>query len=1187
MAGIKFEAEGYGEFKKALNDIKSSLKVLNSELKLTKSEFDKNDNSVTALTAKNKTLSKVIEEQKKCVDQLAKGVKAATEEFGENDKRTQDLTAQYNKEQAQLNKLEREYESNEKAVKNYGKAQVQAVKDSEEFKKAQEKLKDTFDAVKKAAAVAATAIGTALTASAKAAIDYQDAFAGVVKTVDATDEQLAKLSDGIREMSKEIPTSANDIAAIAESAGQLGIQTDNILGFTRVIADLGVATNLSGEEAASSLAKFANITQMPQTEFDKLGSTIVALGNNLATTEADIVSMGMRLAGAGKQVGMTDAQIMSFAGALSSVGIEAEAGGSAFSKVMIEMQLAAETGGAGLQNFAKVAGMSASEFAKAYKEDAAGAMIAFIKGLSTSEEKGVSAIKVLDDMGITETRMRDALLRAAGASDVFTESLDIGTKAWEENTALSKEAETRYGTVKSQLQILKNTFVDLGIEIGEQLMPIIQDFTDKLKNIDTKPIVDAFSWIIENGSTIISTIAAIGAGMLAWNVTTTIQAVIAAIKVWKEATEGMALSQKLLNVAMAANPVGIVITAIAALVAGIVVLWNTNEDFRNKVTGAWNAIKDTAENVFGAVTDFFTDTIPNAIKSLIEWFENLPENIASAISGVITALGEWAASIGEWVVEAIPAVIESIVTFFAELPENIGYAIGYAIGTLASWAVELIDWAVETIPQVIDSIITFFKELPGKIWDAIVAAVDKLGEWAAELISWAQTTIPQVISNIITFFTELPGKIWDAIVGAVQKLGEWAANMAAKAAEVVPGIVNDIVSFFEKLPGRLIDIGVSAIKGLIKGFWDGMKNMGKEIKSISDNVVQGFKDGFKVNSPSKRTMEIGKSIMEGLWLGMQDKSGKLMETVDDIAKELLARLSGALSIFSTSSDISGLQYDLWESTVGKTATSDEKSKKKLESLNEQAKLQEQQIDTTKKAYAKMVDLYGAEGEESLKLQKQLLQEQLAYEKLKKSIDEVANAKSNVNADKLASMAEQEYKLWFLNTPDATDVEKLEKQSDVLAYKLDLQTQSVSDTEAAFADAAKQYGVNSDESIKLQEQLLKEKIAYAELKKQIDEVTKALSQYGVVRNVMETSGSFAYLGGMKKAAYDTAPQQLSAQAVGGMISNAVNAMGTMNGGQKTIVVQNPLYINGRELARATMDDFRVVEAASPQVRSDRF
>lgn len=322
--------------------------------------------------------------------------------------------------------------------------------------------------------------------SAKAAIDFESAFAGVRKTVNASEADLKKLETGIRDMAKEMPTAATEIAGVAEAAGQLGIKTDSILGFTKTMVMLGDSTNMSAEEAATSLARLANITGMSQNDFDRLGSTIVALGNNLATTESEITAMGLRLAGAGSQVGMTEAQIMSFAGALSSVGIEAEAGGSAFSKVMIDIQLATEKGGKKLEQFAKVAGMSSKDFKKAFEKDAAGAIMKFIEGLGSAEERGMSTIGILDSMGIKEVRLRDALLRAAGASDVFSEALNIGTQAWEENNALSNEAEQRYKTTASQIKILVNNLKELAMQIGEALLPYIQSFVDWLQNLVQK-----------------------------------------------------------------------------------------------------------------------------------------------------------------------------------------------------------------------------------------------------------------------------------------------------------------------------------------------------------------------------------------------------------------------------------------------------------------------------------------------------------------------------------------------------------------------------------------------------------------------------------------------------------------------------------------------------------------------------
>lgn len=323
-------------------------------------------------------------------------------------------------------------------------------------------------------------IASAFGASVKEAIEFESAFTGVEKTVDGTEKQMKELKQGIKDLAKEIPSSTTEISEVAEAAGQLGIQTDNVLNFTKTMIDMGNATNLSADEAATTLARFANVTQMSQSDFDRLGSVIVALGNNFATTESEIASMGMNLGSAGKQVGMSQSQIMALATALSSVGLEAQAGGTAFSKVMINMQLAVEKGGKNLKNFASVAGMSTKEFAKAFKEDATTAIMKFVEGLSKSGERGKSAIKILDDMGITETRLRDALLRSANASDIMSKAIDLGNKAWEENNALTTEADKRYATTESQLKIVKNKIKDLAVSLGNKLLPSVNKILDKL-----------------------------------------------------------------------------------------------------------------------------------------------------------------------------------------------------------------------------------------------------------------------------------------------------------------------------------------------------------------------------------------------------------------------------------------------------------------------------------------------------------------------------------------------------------------------------------------------------------------------------------------------------------------------------------------------------------------------------------
>jgi len=312
----------------------------------------------------------------------------------------------------------------------------------------------------------------------KAAIDWESAFAGVEKTVSATPAQFKALEGGLRSMSTHIPVAANELAEIAEAAGQLGIKRNAIMGFTRTVADLGVATNLAGEEGASTLARFANITQMPQSKFDRLGSTIVALGNAGASTEKDIAAMGLRLAAAGAYVGMSEPQILGFANALSSVGIEAEAGGTAMSQVFKSLNSAVAAGGPALEDFASVAGMSGSQFAASWKKDAATATVSWIEGLTRLKNEGKDVPALLGELSpkLRGSRIQDTLLRAAGAGKLLRESLGLGVKSWRENNALTDEARKRYQTFKSQLKILKNIAVEFAVVIGRQLVPALKDF---------------------------------------------------------------------------------------------------------------------------------------------------------------------------------------------------------------------------------------------------------------------------------------------------------------------------------------------------------------------------------------------------------------------------------------------------------------------------------------------------------------------------------------------------------------------------------------------------------------------------------------------------------------------------------------------------------------------------------------
>ncbi|MDD7541173.1 MAG: phage tail tape measure protein [Mobiluncus porci] len=338
-----------------------------------------------------------------------------------------------------------------------------------------------------AATKAGLALGATAALAVKSAADWESAWAGVTKTVDGAD--LGGVLEGqLREMAKNLPSSHEEIAAVAEAAGQLGVKRKDIAGFTKTMIDLGQSTNLSAEEAATQIARFNNIMGLSNKQASNLGATLVDLGNTNATTEAEIMAMSMRIAAAGRQVKMTAPDILAISASLTSVGIGAEAGGSAMSKFFTKMDQAVSTGNKDLQVMAKTAGMTGEEFSKLFRTDSAQAFAAFEKGLGNLIKSGSGANQVMADMNINQVEMQRALKSLSLDADGLARNLGQGAKAWKENRALIDEATKRYATAESQFAMAKNRIKDGLIDVGKDLAPMIANVVSGLSML-----VDGFT----------------------------------------------------------------------------------------------------------------------------------------------------------------------------------------------------------------------------------------------------------------------------------------------------------------------------------------------------------------------------------------------------------------------------------------------------------------------------------------------------------------------------------------------------------------------------------------------------------------------------------------------------------------------------------------------------------------------
>ena len=439
------------------------------------------ETAISTLTARNKELS--VSMKANSASQKEYNAKIA-----EQKKNLVDLGSTYEESQRTFNGLRAGAATLNNELKSLNKSFItdneNILKLSHSFGVTSQKANQFAETIKPLSALSAAVI----VGATKTAIDFEDAWTGVTKTVNATPQQFEKINAGLKNLAQNTSSTYQDIAHYAELAGQMGIPTDSIVGFTKTITQLGDTTNLVGEEAAQSIAKFSNVmvsqSKKTNTYYSRLGSTIVDLGNKFSTTEADIMDMATRLGVAGKMVGFNSNQVLGLSTALSSLGIEAAAGGGSVSKMLKTIDIAVSTGNDSLSDFAEVSGMTSQQFQKAWGEDAAGTFLKFVEGIGKSSD----VTKTLNDLGITEIRQSQAMGALAQSSDVLANALNVSKNAWNDNSAMANEAEKRYATLKSQLSQTWEAVKQAGNELGQAFTPTL---TDLLKIV--KKAANAFS----------------------------------------------------------------------------------------------------------------------------------------------------------------------------------------------------------------------------------------------------------------------------------------------------------------------------------------------------------------------------------------------------------------------------------------------------------------------------------------------------------------------------------------------------------------------------------------------------------------------------------------------------------------------------------------------------------------------
>lgn len=806
--------------------------------------------------------------------------------------------------------------------------------------------------------------------------NFESAFTGVRKTMDDTAVEAIGgyqvLSDAIEQMSFETASSAEEIAYVMEVAGQLGVPLgkagSDVINFTKTMVEMGDSTNLSAEEAATALAQFMNIAGTSWEDVGRLGSTIVDLGNNFATSEADITYMAQRLASAGTVAGLTETDILALSTAMASVGIKAEAGGSAMAQTLAQIEKIVQQAIGGdegaieqLKKLGMVSGMSAEEFANAWNNDPMTALQNFLLGMGSIEEKGESAILVLDDLGMSGVRQSNMLKALGLAGENLSSAIDTANTAWEENTALSIEAEKRYETLESRIQQLSNRWDAMKRDIAEFLIPVLEKLMDKVQKL-----IDWFRGLSEEQQGFIVKIAAVAAAvgpllLVFGNLMQTIGLGVQSFSVIKTAVinfkEALALSQAgFVNFAGIAskvfalfsnfNPVILAVVAgISLLVAAFIKTYKESEEVREALAGVWESVKTLFEAVGGFVIDNLKALQP-VIEIIIEILSNLLAQILpplceilsfamDIISNILDLLGPILIVIGD-IVYAMLWILKPAINYIIEVIKNVLEVISNIVGVVSN-VIKLIvgiltgdgkkiedavNGIAENVKGLVDNALNFiwdlffgwFFDLIGLHDTSFTDILSKLKDFGANAINSVSQGIENIWNKVKDFFGNLISKTKESFENLIQGIKDFVSNSANAIADFFKNMVSNIADFistvFQKI-GNLRDNLFNGIRNFISNmittvgdFLSKMLyNIGEFLTKIPSNIAKCLGEALKVLSNHvKDFFNIGAKLFSSLWDGLKsiwDKIWGWLGNIVDKIKNIFSNIkSGFSNLFS-------------------------------------------------------------------------------------------------------------------------------------------------------------------------------------------------------------------------------------------------------------------------------------------------
>ena len=892
IKGITIEIGGNTvNLQKEINKANSSVRSLQTELKGVNTLLKTDPSNVTLLTQKQDLLTKAVSETKDKLNMVREAEKQAQEQF----QKGEITEEQYREIQREVIATEQKLESLEKEAKNFGSVFQQ------QCEVAGEKMKEVggkIEGAGKKMLPASAAIAGIGVASVKTAADFDSSMSQVAATMGMTSEEInngsedyAKLEKAARDMGAATKYSASEAADALNYLALAGYDVDTSIETLPTVLNLAAsgglelgtasdmvtdamsALGLKTEEAGSFVDKMAKASQKSNTNVAQLGEAILTVGGTAKNLKGGVTELNTSL------------------GILADNGIKGSEGGTKLRNMILSLSAPTD----------KAAGQMEALGLKAYDADGnlrpLNDIFNDLNSTLSTMSQGEQTEVLNTIFNKTDLKAVNALLANSGKRfDELSGYINDSTGA------AGDMADTMQNNLNGQITVLKSALSEAAISIGQSLMPLMKGLTSIIQSL-----VDKFNNLSPTAKTIIIVIAGIVAaigpmlifiGALAsaiGSIITILPKVKAAISVVKGAMAA-------LNTTMLANPIFLIIAAIAALVAAFVILYKKCDWFRDAVDKVWAKIKEGFQSVvewvkgipekvsafFSNIVNFFKENWQGLLLLIVNPFAGAFKLLYDNCEGFRNTINNLVEKIKLFFTQTIPEAIKTVIKWFSDLPYNIGVAIGLLIGHIVKFGKNVLEFFTIKLPEYITIAINWFKSLPNKIWNALVSAITKIATWCSNMKTKAQTGISNLITSVVTWFKSLPSKISSAIIGGVNAISTWCSNMKTKAVSGVKNVASAVVDGFKNLPDKMLNVG----KNIVEGIWKGIQNAKNwvidKVKDFASGIVDGMKDALGIHSPSRVFRdEVGRFIAEGIGVGITENQNSPIEALKNVGSNML------------------------------------------------------------------------------------------------------------------------------------------------------------------------------------------------------------------------------------------------------------------------------------------------------------